>query len=135
MDLLENEKKKYFFWWFSSSWNERKKKTELQVAGWAIAQFFLSLSHNKASCIVIGKAGRQRRGTLGHAAGWPRHGQPRPRYNHGKAGTRSREAMTRPAAHARDLAKGECRDTKYCIVTGEKGLAVGECVAIQIFVS
>ena len=39
---------------------KKKKKTELQVLGWATAQNFLSLSHNTASCIVTGKAGRQR---------------------------------------------------------------------------
>ena len=60
-------KKKLFFLWFSSSWNERKKKTELQVAGWATAQFFLSLSHNTTSCIVTGKARRQHRGAQGSA--------------------------------------------------------------------
>ena len=57
---------------------EKKKKTELQVVGWDTAQFFLSLSHNTASCIVIGKAGRQRRGELGRAAGWPRYSQATP---------------------------------------------------------
>ena len=26
---------------------------------------------------------------------------------------------------------GECRDTKHCMVTGERGLAAGGCVTIQ----
>ena len=40
----------------------KKNKTDLKVEGWVIAQIFLSLSHNTASCIVTGKAVRQRRG-------------------------------------------------------------------------
>ena len=75
--LLKNEKKIFFFGGFPIA-GMRKKKIELQVAGWATAQFFLSLSHNTTSCIVTGKAGRQRRGgwgTLGRAAGWSRYGQ------------------------------------------------------------
>ena len=34
-------------------------------------------------------------------------------------------------SHSRGLARGECHDTKFCIVTGERGLAVGGCVTIQ----
>ena len=45
--------------------------------------------------------------------------------------TRLREAMTRPAARMRGLAGGECHDTKFCIVIGERGLATGGCVTIQ----
>ena len=67
-------------WCFSSSWNEREKKTELPVAGWATAHVFLSLSHNTASCIVTSKARRQRRGALGRSGTcsgvamiWPGH--------------------------------------------------------------
>ena len=61
----------------------------------------------------------------------PRHGQPRPRYDHGKAATWPREATTQPATRARGLAGGECRDTKFCITTGERGLASRGCVTIQ----
>ena len=116
----------------------KKNKTELQVAGWATAQIFLSLSHNTASCIVTGKVGRQRRGSLGCArmcSGGPRHGQPRPRYCHGKVAIRLREATTQPATLTRSLARGKCRDTKFCIVTGDRCLAAGECVTIQSVVS
>ena len=49
--------------------------------------------------------------------------------------TRPREATTRPVAHALGLAGGECCDTKFCIVIGERGLAAGECVTIQSVVS
>ena len=44
--------------------------------------------------------------------------------------TRLREATTRQATCARSLAGGECHDTKFCIVIGERGLAVGGCVTI-----
>ena len=39
--------------------------------------------------------------------------------------------MIRPAARAHGLAGGECHDTKFCIVIGERGLVVGGCVTIQ----
>ena len=42
---------------------------------------------------------------------------------------------TAGSARTLGLAGGECRDTKFCIVTGERGLAAGECVTIQSVVS
>ena len=42
---------------------------------------------------------------------------------------------TADSACARSLAGGECRDTNYCIVKGERGLADGEVVTIQSIVS
>ena len=42
---------------------------------------------------------------------------------------------TTDSARAGDLAGGECRDTKLCIVTGERGLAARECVTVQSVVS
>ena len=41
------------------------------------------------------------------------------------------EGAIRSATRARGLAGGDCRDTKHCIVTGERGLAPGGCVTIQ----
>ena len=94
-------KKKLFFGGFPvAGMSKKKKKTELQVAGWATAQFFLSLSHNTTSYIVTGKAGRQRRGALGHAFGWPRYGQAMSTTRRGRAIIRSGESATRSALHA-----------------------------------
>ena len=61
------KKKLFFLCGFPVAGMREKKKTELQVAGWATAQFFLSLSHNTTSCIVTGKARRQHRGAQGSA--------------------------------------------------------------------
>ena len=48
-----------------------------------------------------------------------------------QATTRLREATTRPAALARGLAGGLCRDTQFGIVTEARGWPLGGCVMIQ----
>ena len=48
----------------------------------------------------------------------------RPRYDHGKAATRS-GGDTASSACARGLARGECRYTKFCIVTGVRAWLLG----------
>ena len=44
---------------------------------------------------------------------------------HDTAGWAIIQPMTRPAARARDLARGECRDTKHCIVIGARAWPLG----------
>ena len=102
--------------WFSSSWNEKKKgekkKTELQVADWATAHP-LALGHDTMVCIMTGKAGCAAKG---------------PTTRPGKATTQPSNVVTRSrgrrdtagSALSRRLAGGEYRNTKHCIVTGER---------------
>ena len=87
-----------------------------------------ALDHDTMVCIVTGMAGYAAKGAT-----------TRP----GKATTQSSNAATRPrgrhdttgSAHMRGLAGCECHNTKYFIVTGERGLASRECVMIQSIVS
>ena len=89
-----------------------KKKNKTNVAGWATVQFFLSLSHNTACCIVIGKSRRQRDVQRGG------HDTARPRPRHGVVGPQYFRARARHGAQCARLGAGSRYNN--CIVA-ERG--------------